>query len=186
MRRVVQSTRVSLDGVIGNLQEWGMAYFDSDAQTAAVEQLENSDAMLMGRNTYQALAAGWSSREGEFADRINAIRKYVFSSTLTEVEWSNATLVDGDLVAEVGKLKEQDGGDLLVYGQGPVGQALLEHGLLDEIRLSVHPVLVGRGTLFFREGLAARLELIDSRALKSGVVVLTYAPVGRPGADAPR
>src|SRR5215469_16389346 len=150
MRRILESTRVSLDGVIGNLQAWGMDYLDSDAQKVATAQLSRSDAMLMGRNTYQALSAAWSTRQGEFADAINAIRKYVVSSTLGSTDWKNSTILSGDVITEVTELKRQDGQDLVIYGHGPLGQTLLERGLLDEIRLSVHPIIVGTGTLFFR------------------------------------
>jgi dihydrofolate reductase len=176
MRRILESTRVSLDGVIGNLQSWGMDYLDADALQAAANQLANSDAMLMGRNTYHALSAAWSTRDGDFADKINAIRKYVISSTLESTEWTNSAILKGDVVAEVTKLKEQGGRDLVVYGHGPLGQTLLENGLLDEIRLSVHPIIVGSGTLFFRQAKQkAPLKLVDSQSLASGVVVLTYA-----------
>jgi dihydrofolate reductase len=180
MRRVLESTRVSLDGVIGDLQHWGIDYLDADALQAATDQLSNSDAMLMGRNTYQALSAAWSTRDGEFAEKINAIHKYVISSTLETADWNDSTILKGDVVAEVTKLKEQDGKDLVIYGHGPLGETLLENGLLDEIRLSVHPILVGTGTLFFRQtGTKTPLRLIDSRPLASGVVVLTYATAGR-------
>jgi dihydrofolate reductase len=177
MRRILESTRVSLDGVIGNLPAWGMDYLDADALKAATAQLSRSDAMLMGRNTYQGLSAAWSTREGEFADTINAIQKYAISSTLRSVEWNNSTILSGDVVTEVAKLKQQDGQDLVIYGHGPLGQTLLEHGLLDEIRLSVHPIIVGTGTLFYRDAQAkTRLELVGSEPLPNGVIVLTYRP----------
>jgi dihydrofolate reductase len=180
MRRILESTRVSLDGVIGNLQAWGMDYLDADAQKAASAQLSRSDAMLMGRNTYQALSTAWSTRKGEFAETINAIRKYVVSSTLRRTDWNNSTLLSRDLITEVTELKQQDGQDLTIYGHGPLGQTLLEHGLLDEIRLSVHPIIVGTGALFYRDaGKKTKLELVDSEPLPSGVIVLTYrAAVG--------
>jgi dihydrofolate reductase len=132
--------------------------------------------MLMGRRTYQALAAGWSAQTGEFADKINEIRKYVFSSTLESADWNNSTIVRGEVAAEVAKLKQQDGQDLVIYGHGPLGQTLLEHKLLDELRFSVHPVLVGRGTLLFRETEKTTLKLVAAKTLASGVVVLTYQP----------
>ena len=177
MRRILESTRVSLDGVIGNLKAWGMDYLDADAQKAAAAQLSRSDAMLMGRNTYQALSTAWSTREGEFADTINAIQKYVISSTLRSTDWSNSTILRGDVVTEVTELKQQDGQDLMIYGHGPLGQTLLEHGLLDDIRLSVHPIMVGTGTLFYRDAQKkTELDLVGSEPLPSGVIVLTYRP----------
>jgi dihydrofolate reductase len=174
MRRIIESTRVSLDGVIGDLQAWGMPYLDLEAQHAAAEQLSVSDAMLMGRHTYETLAAAWSGRTGEFADRINSVPKYVFSSTLERAAWHNSTIVRGAVVAEVARLKQEGEQDLVIYGHGPLGQALLEVGLLDELRVSVHPILVGRGKLLFRDGAITRLELASARTLATGVVVLTY------------
>jgi len=177
MRRILESTRVSLDGVIGNLQAWGMDYLDADAQKAATAQLSRSDAMLMGRNTYQALSTAWSTREGQFAETINAIQKYVISSTLRSTDWNNSTILGGDVITEVTELKQQDGKDLTIYGHGPLGQTLLEHGLLDEIRLSVHPIIVGTGTLFYRDApKKTELELVGSESLPSGVIVLSYRP----------
>jgi dihydrofolate reductase len=154
-----------------------MDYLDADAQKAATAQLSRSDAMLMGRNTYQALSTAWSAREGEFAEAINAIQKYVISSTLRSTDWDNSTILSGDVITEVTQLKQQDGQDLVIYGHGPLGQTLLEHGLLDEIRLSVHPIIVGSGTLFYRDAQKkTELELVGSEPLPSGVVVLTYRP----------
>ena len=181
MRRILESTRVSLDGVIGNLQAWGMDYLDADAQKAATVQLSRSDAMLMGRNTYQALSTAWSTREGEFAETINAIQKYVISSTLRSADWNNSTILSGDVITEVTELKQQEGRDLMIYGHGPLGQTLLEYGLLDEIRLSVHPIIVGTGALFYRDAeRKAELELVGSEPLPSGVIVLTYRPAVGP------
>ena len=176
MRKVIESTLVSLDGVIGNPQVWAEPYFDDEAGERALKQLLVSDAMLMGRRTYEMFAAMWPAATGAYADRLNSIRKYVFSSTLQTAEWSNSTIISGDVPAAVGELKQQDGQDLVMYGHGPLGQTLLEHRLLDELRLWVHPLLVGRGTTLFREGAAATLELVATETLKTGVVVLTYRP----------
>jgi dihydrofolate reductase len=184
MRRIIESTRVSLDGVIGDLQAWGMPYLDLEAQHAAAKQLSVSDAMLMGRHTYEVLAAAWSGRTGEFADRINGVRKYVFSSTLEHAAWHNSTIVGGDVVAEVARLKQDGDRDLVIYGHGPLGQALIEHGLLDELRLSVHPLVVGRGTLLFRDGPITPLQLASARTLANGVVVLTYRTLRAEATDA--
>jgi dihydrofolate reductase len=158
-----------------------MAYLDADAQKAATAQLSRSDAMLMGRNTYQALSTAWSTHEGEFAETINAIQKYVISSTLLSTDWNNSTILSGDVITEVTELKAQDGQDLVIYGHGPLGQTLLEHGLIDEIRLSVHPIMVGTGTLFYRDAQKkTELELVGSEPLPSGVIVLTYRPAVGP------
>ena len=118
----------------------------------------------------------WPASTGPYADRMNSIRKYVFSSTFEAAEWSNSFIISGDVPAAVGELKQQDGQDLVMYGHGPLGQTLLEHHLLDELRLWVHPVLVGRGSTLFREGANATLELVATETLETGVVILTYRP----------
>ena len=176
MRKVIESTLVSLDGAIGDPQAWAEPYFNHEAGERALKQLLVTDAMLMGRRTYELFAAMWPASTGPYADRMNRIRKYVFSSTLQTAEWSNSTIISGDVPTAVGELKEQVGQDLVMYGHGPLGQALLEHHLLDELRLWVHPLLVGRGTTLFREGANATLELVATETLETGVVILTYRP----------
>ncbi len=185
MRKIIESTLMSLDGVVGDQQVWANDYiqtlrtgrFDSKAQAEALERLMASDAVLMGRRTYEAFAGAWPAQTGAYADRINSIRKYVFSSTLERADWQNSTIIRGDAVAEVGKLKQQDGRDLVTYGHGRFAQTLLEHHLLDELQVSIHPVLVGRGMLLFREGEAATLKLVATKTLRIGIVVLSYQPV---------
>ena len=131
---------------------------------------------MMGRKTYELLARDWVAQKDDFANRINEIRKYVFSSTIEKADWNNSIIIRSDAVAEVRKLKEQTGKDLAVYGHGRFAQSLLAHGLLDEIRLSVFPIFVGSGTLLFREGEKARLQLIDATSLPSDIVVMRYKP----------
>src|SRR5215470_601294 len=174
MRQIKASALVSLDGVIGDPHVWANEYFDAAAEEDALQRLDECDAMLMGRHTYEIFARMWPNRSGAYSDAVNAIRKYVFSSTLERAEWRNSTIVRGDVVAEVKRLKEQEGKNLTLYGHGPLGQALLEHGLLDELRLAIHPVVVGRGNLLFRPGAGVKLQLTSERKLATGVVVLTY------------
>lgn len=179
MRKIINSTYVSLDGVQDEPQEWSFDYFNDEAGAFAHEMLFSSDTLLMGRHTYEGFAGSWSTRDGEFADRINGMKKYVASTTLDKVEWTNSELIQGDLVTEVAKLKEQDGQNIMMYGYGPVGRTLLEAGLLDELRLWIHPVIVGRGgvqALIYNDGSAAKLELVDVKTFSSGVVVVTYGP----------
>src|SRR5215831_21389972 len=140
MRRIIESTLVSLDGVIGDPHLWAMERFDDDAQKEALEGLLASDAMLLGRRTYEIFAGVWPARRGAYADRLNTMRKYVFSSTLRKVDWNNSTIIHGDVVAEAAKLKEQEGKRLIMYGHGLLSQTLLQHNLLDEMHFSVHPV----------------------------------------------
>jgi dihydrofolate reductase len=176
VRKLIESTLVSLDGVIGDPQVWAEPYFNDEAGEQALKQLLVTDAMLMGRRTYEMFAAMWPASTGAYADRMNSMRKYVFSSTLQTAEWSNSTIIKGDVPSAVGELKQQDGQDLVMYGHGPLGQTLLEHQLLNELRLWVHPLLVGRGTTLFREGANATLKLVATETLGTGVVMLTYQP----------
>jgi dihydrofolate reductase len=176
MRKVIESTLVSLDGVIGDPHVWANEYFDEEATALAQQLLLVTDAMLMGRRTYEMFAATWPAYTSEYANTMNNIRKYVFSSTLDTAEWSNSEIVSGDPADAVAELKQQGDGDLVMYGHGPLGQALLERPLLDELRLWIHPLLVGQGTLLFRDGASAALSLAATQTLTSGVAILTYQP----------
>jgi dihydrofolate reductase len=176
MRRIIESTLLSLDGVIGGPHLWASERFDQESRTAALEQLEASDAMLMGRRTYEIFSRLWPSQTGSYAEAINSIRKYVFSSTLTDADWNNATIVRGAVASEVQRMKAQDGKDLILYGHGPLGAELLEHGLLDELQFTIHPVFVGEGTLLLRQGATAALELTGAKTLRTGVIAIGYRP----------
>src|SRR5262245_14939809 len=160
MRKIVESTLVSLDGVFGEPHTWAMDYFDQEAQSHALELLSAADAMLMGRRTYEFFAAAFPHQTGEYGARINGIRKHVISNTLKKADWSNSSIVKGDVLAEAGKLKEKDGKDLVIYGHGLLGQTLLEGGLIDEIKLWIHPVLLGAGLRLSREGARKKLRLV--------------------------
>jgi len=177
MRTIIESTLVSLDGVIGDPHLWAMERFDEEAQKEALEALLASDAMLMGRRTYEIFAAVWPARTGAYAERLNNMRKYVFSSTLRTADWNNSTIIAGDVVGEAATLKQQQGGSLIMYGHGLLGQTLLKHHLLDEIHFSVHPLLVGRGKLLFCEGEKVSMQLVSTKPRRNGVVVLSYRPV---------
>ena len=178
MRKIIESTLVSADGVVGSPPLWAMDYRDEEVTRDALERLSGSDAMLMGRGTYELFAATWPGQADDFAHRINTIRKYVFSSTLASADWSNSTLVRGDVVAQVTKIKEQDGRDLALFGHGRLAQTLLENGLIDEIRLSIHPVLAGAGLPQFINGDKTPLRLVSANTFTTGVVVLSYQTAG--------
>lgn len=176
MRSIVNSTFVSLDGVVNHMQTWHFDYVDPESDALAMDQLAASDAMLMGRETYDVYAPAWSTRDGEYANRINALPKYVVSSTLTDPQW-NASVISGDVVEQVRALKQGDGGPILMHGFGPVVKTLLGAGLLDELHLWFHPVLAGVGgkdELLHTDGLTVSFDHADTRVLKSGVVVLSY------------
>lgn len=177
MRKIIESTLMSLDGVFGDPHVWATEYFDSEAERHALELLSTADAMLMGRRTYEFFAAAFPHQTGEYGDRINKIRKYVFSNTLKTADWSNSLVISGDVAAEAAKLKEQVGNDLVIYGHGLLGQTLLKHHLLDELKLWIHPCFVGRGKLLFREGEKTKLKLIAQKTLATGVIVASYQPV---------
>lgn len=166
----------SIDGVTESPGDWGMRFFDDDAQRDSLKRLMISDAMLMGRLTYEALSAAWSRRQGPFADRINSIPKHVFSSTMQDAAWANAAVVRGDVVPEVTRLKSLGGGDLTIFGFGQLARALLGAGLLDELRLAIHPILVGKGDGLGSQRLRREMRLVSSEALPTGVVVATYRP----------
>jgi dihydrofolate reductase len=176
MRKIIESTLVSVDGVFGDPHIWATEYFDQEAERYALDLLSVADAMLMGRRTYEFFAAAFSHQTGEYGARINSIRKYVFSNTVKKADWSNSSIIKGDVVAEVTKLKQQEGNDLVIYGHGLLGHTLLEGHLLDELKLWIHPMLLGRGQILFRQGGTTRLKLVATKNLGTGVLVVTYQP----------
>jgi dihydrofolate reductase len=183
MRRIVNSTYVTLDGIIQNPQDWPtLGSFSEEGSRLQYELLAQCDAVLMGRHTYDSFAPVWSGRSGDpYTDRINAMQKLVVSTTLTDPTWNNTTVLDRDPIATIREIKDRPGGDIVQYGFGPVSHALVAEGLLDELRLWVHPFLLGTGTsddLLHHSGTSARFELAGTQALGSGVVVLTYHVAG--------
>jgi dihydrofolate reductase len=176
MRKLVESTFVTLDGVIENPQHWSPPYWDDEHTAYASKLLFASDALLLGRATYEGFAQAWPARSGdEYTDRINAMPKYVASRTLTEATW-NAAIIEGDVADAVAQLKDQGGDDLLKFGTGELDRTLLEHGLLDELHFWIFPVLAGSGRRLIEAIDVTHLELIDSTRFGSGIVVNTYAP----------
>lgn len=173
MRKLVESTFMTLDGVISNPQEWSPPFWDDEHSAYAEKLLAPADAMLLGRATYENFAASWPGRPGEFADKINSMPKHVASRTLSETTW-NASLVEGDAAAGIAALKEQDGGDLIKYGTGELDKTLVEHQLVDEFHFWLFPVVAGKGSRLF-DGLdLTTLKLVDTSRFQSGIVVLVY------------
>jgi len=169
MRKLIVGSLLSVNGVRDKPQSWAGPHFDDTAAEKSLAQLEHTDAMLMGRGTYEYFAASWPNATGPYADRVNAIRKYVFSSTLRETTWTNSTLIHDDAVAAVTKLKQEGGGDLVIYGHGKLAQSLLEAGLVDELQVSLHPAVADAGG-------PRSLDLTALERRPNGVVVLSYVP----------
>jgi dihydrofolate reductase len=184
MRKIINSTYISLDGAIENPQDWPSSTHQDDGTGGALQTdlLFACDAVLMGRRTYDGFAPVWSGRSGDpYTDRINSMQKYVVSSTLHDPEWTNTTIIDGDPIVEIKRLKNQPGQDIVQYGFGELSYALMANGLLDELRLWVHPFFVGHGgpdDLMFRECALTTFDLIGAQTLTSGIVVLSYAKPG--------
>jgi dihydrofolate reductase len=176
-RRIVEYTFVSADGSIDVEAGGFLGYEDDDYLRDGLTQLEACEALLMGRNMYERFSKIWLVRkEHPWATRVNAMRKYVFSSKLERAEWSNTTIVRGDVAQEAAKLRAGDGGDLLIWGHTQLAEALLRSHLTDVIELAIHPVLVGSGAkLLMREGQAAKLKLVRVKQF-SKIVKLTYEP----------
>jgi dihydrofolate reductase len=177
MRRIIEYCLVSADGIVLDDPFPFRDYHDDAYLRDALGLFAACEAMLWGRTTYERFAKRYPGSEGThpYAGRLNAIRKYVFSSKLKTSEWNNSTIVRGDIAAEVTKLKQQDGGDLLLLGHGLLGETLLKERLLDVLDLSIHPVLLGHGKPFFRAGQAVTLKLAASRSF-SKIVKVTYEP----------
>lgn len=181
MRKIINSTFVSLDGIINHMEAWHFAYVDEEATKIATEQLLACDALLMGRQTYDVYAQAWPGRDGDYADKINSMQKYVASTTLRQAAWAGTDIISEDLASRVAGLKQEPRGDILMHGFGPVARTLLTAGLLDELHLWVHPELAGvgePGDMLFGEGVSSRLSLLGSRPLASGVVLLSYQVAG--------
>ncbi|MFF5264800.1 dihydrofolate reductase family protein [Actinomadura viridis] len=182
MRKIINSTYISLDGVIERPHEWTFDYFDGEAQQYARDLLFSCGALISGRATYEGFAQAWPSMEeqtGDFGVRMNTLPKYVLSTTMEKGEWGETTVIRENVAEEVRRLKEQPGQDILQYGFGSASRTLMEHGLLDELRLWIHPVFVGTGDagdLLTREGFAAKFDLVETVTFGSGVIVATFRP----------
>ena len=179
MRKLIISSQASMDMAIDNPQNFVFDYVNDEFFTYAREQLFESDALIMGRITYEAFAKAWSERAGadEFADRMNSLPKYVASRTLKEPLTWNSNLIKGDVVEEVKKLKKQDGKNILQYGSGELTHTLLKAGLIDEFRLMVFPTAIGAGQRPFAEMEKVPMKLLESKTFNTGVVILHYQPV---------
>ena len=178
MRKLIESTLVSLDGVVGSPEKWAMPFWDDENKRYALSRLSEIDAFLLGRVTYEKFAASWSQIKGDdYFDRINSLPKFVASTTLRETTW-NATLIKGDVAEEVSKLKKQSGKNIMKYGTSQLDRTLIEHNLIDEFHLSIFPIAVGSGPHLF-DGVDVtrlRLKLTGITSFRNGIVVLRYTP----------
>ncbi len=195
MGKIAISENVSLDGVVQDPTGeegfrhggWFVQIGDTDraawAQVAYEEAL-GAEALLLGRRSYQFFAARWPSRTGEWADRLNRMPKYVTSSTLVDPHWTNSTILKGDAVAEVSKLKQELDGEIVVYASGQLARTLMEHNLVDELRLTVYPVLLGAGDRLFGETSDKKsLRLLEARIIGAGLTYLIYELARDPSSD---
>jgi len=188
MGRIVVTEFVSLDGVIEdpggaeNFKHGGWSFEiarGAEGDKFKLDEAFASEALLLGRVTFEGFAAAWPSREGEFADKFNSMPKYVVSSTLDEPEWNNSTVLKGDVAEEVGKLRHEQDGDIVVHGSAQLVQALVENDLVDEFRLMVYPVVLGSGKRLFGETSDKKpLRLVESKVVGDGVSILIYEPAG--------
>jgi dihydrofolate reductase len=188
MGKIVVTEFMSLDGVIedpGGSEDFRHGGWSFEIERGEegdqfkLDETMNADALLLGRKTYEGFADAWPSREGEFADKFNNMPKYVVSSTLKDPGWANSTVLDGDLTEQVSNLRKKVEGDIVVAGSAQLAQALVEHGLVDELRLMVFPVVLGTGKRLFGETSdKRRLRLTDSKIVGDGVAILTYEPAG--------
>jgi dihydrofolate reductase len=181
MRKLTASFFISLDGVVEAPDKWHFPYFNDEMGAAVGEAIAATDSMLIGRRTYEEWAAYWPQQDpasDPFVSIMNETPKYVASTTLDTVEWQNSTLLEGDLAEAVNALKAQPGKNIGMSGSATLVRSLLEAGVLDELRLLVHPLVVGTGAKLFPDGAApVNLELVDSRTFSTGVLDLTYRPV---------
>jgi dihydrofolate reductase len=186
--KIVVTEFVSLDGVMedpGGAEsfKYGGWTFEinrgDEGDKFKLDEAFSSEALLLGRVTYEGFAAAWPSRDGEFADKFNSMPKYVVSSSLGEPEWNNSTVLKGDVTEEVAKLKQEQDGDIVVQGSARLAQTLIEHDLVDEFRLMVFPVVLGSGKRLFGETSDKKpLRLVDSKVVGDGVAILIYQPAG--------
>ena len=181
MSRLILWNAVSLDGYFEGTKSWDLAFhryiWGEELERFSLEQLRSANRLLFGRVTYEGMAAYWQTAKGEVAEFMNRLPKVVFSRTLERADWVNTKLLKGDLVAEVQEIKRQGSGNTFVFGSGNLSASLIEHGLFDEYRVAIAPVLLGRGNPLFRPlGKQLPMKLLEARPLSNGGVILRYEP----------
>ena len=184
MNKLIVTEFISLDGVIEEPM-WTGPYFSDEIGQRKDADYFGAAALLQGGTTHAGHAAAWPTREGDFADRINAMPKYVVSRTADTASWANTTRVEGDLVAEITRLKESLDGDILVDGSSQLVELLLREGLVDQLDLLVFPVVVGGGVRLFKDGTQVAMDLVSAETLPNGVVAQRYVPAAAPAEAEP-
>jgi len=189
MRKLIVSESLTLDGIFEGpaktpfepfeLAGWTEPYFSEEQMQYMMEGMSGGDALLLGRETYQGFEPAWTAQSGPAADYMNSVAKYVVSTTLKKAEWNNSTLIKGNIVEEIRKLKQQPGKDIAILGSGALVRSLMTHDLIDEYSFLVYPVVLGRGKRFFGASGTTALKLKKAKAFSSGVVSLFYEPQRR-------
>jgi dihydrofolate reductase len=182
VRKIIAGLFISLDGVVESPEKWHFPYFNDEMGQAVGSQMASSDTMLLGRRTYEEFAAYWPNQgsDVELADFMNGTPKLVASTTLSQLDWQNSTLLEGDVAEALTRLKQGPGKDISITGSPTLVRSLLAAGVLDELRLLLHPIVVGSGKRLFPDGSAQTpLKLVSSETFSTGVLSLTYEPAGR-------
>ncbi|MDN5274619.1 MAG: bifunctional deaminase-reductase domain protein [Candidatus Saccharibacteria bacterium] len=177
MRKLIVSEFITLDGIMEAPEKWAFDFQDDVTGEFKKGELFESDVLLVGHATYEVFANSWPSRDGDFADRMNSLSKYVVITSDEELMWNNSHAIKENIVAEVAKLKEQLGKDILVVGSGILVKTLLDNNLVDELRLFVCPIVLGEGKRLFKDNDIAKFTLVSAKPFDTGAVVLTYSPV---------
>ena len=183
MRKIIVSESLSVDGIFDaeTMGQWAVPYFSEEREEFIRNLVLGSDALLLGRTTYDIQAWYWPNQKSDkygIADHKNSMPKYVVTSTPLQAQWNNSTVLPGNVLEETARLKEQPGGDILIEGSATLVQALAQAGLIDEYKLLVHPSFAGGGKHLFKEGMGlTKLQLVESRPISQGVVALSYAPL---------
>jgi len=185
MSKLAATLFVSLDGVVESPEKWSFQYWNDEIGKFKHDETFSSDALLLGRVTYEGFAAAWPSRKDPegFADRFNSMPKHVATRTLRKLQWNNSHVLNGDIASEVSKLKQQPGKDIVIHGSPGLIRSLMPHGLIDEYRLLVYPIILGRGKRVFDETSKANLKLVESKTYDTGVVKLVYQGASKPATE---
>jgi dihydrofolate reductase len=185
MSKLAATLFISLDGVVESPEKWSFPYWNDQIAKFKHDETFSSDALLLGRVTYEGFAAAWPSRKDPdgFADRFNSMPKHVATRTLKKLEWNNSHVIKGDIATEVSKLKQQPGKDIVIHGSPGLVRSLMPHELIDEYRLLVYPIILGHGKRLFDERSKANLKLVESKNYDTGIVKLVYHRVSKPATE---